>query len=1417
MKTLNSTSLSLQKSNSIYFLDRIILLRQYEGIITDVVSSSQVKLQGDATSFFSDGDTVICPLKSITSQVIIDVPPTYNSGTDKTTIVFTIALFSSTDLGSNLCLPIDLFDKLVDGGIKKIKSNVEGTGLTDFDSGYMDVEVDNSDGYFLNKSETGIFNGSDVYWCLYYTKFRNSSDNEILYFGGLVDLTDFVPNFFNKTITIRTYGHSYELKRYPAYNIINENSDELSKIGGMKLVNYTESDDSEPGIKSVLYRPFANSKLKGVEVVGVSSDSESGIKILEFRYPNMFRWNNGSFTMVAELSDTDSSSGLLKIYEKDGSGDSGYAIVKFGSSSGLNEYPDLDDEIWVDVKNDLIANSNAKDISDQGRPTIQYDDGEIQHIKIHFPRILRYDESLDSMSEISAYTNTPIDNDEIEVLQANADELIIVSSERFWGAEFILSELFSAGVIDLKYSLGGTTWSASMTLGNNSLVDGTSGFTSQGKITWDEMPGWLTGDYVTGSTTNYKGYMIKITRTSATGTLKIAEIKRIIRLLGKDGDFFEVDFNQSLLLPIDIDDEVITKYQSGVWEFGGWYDNIPLQYLLVQSLEKSNYGATKRFITDMKITSVDYSLNIWGKPPKYNYIKNPTAISVDFSADYVYIAIGLEIWKCSFTGLWEYVGEPTFYGSGNSAYEYEIKRIWTDSSFVYVYVVREFNSKFQFSHLSKISKTTGEMTELAALTNYIYSGRYCSRDGTQMDSGGGNYIRMLGQHTSGNYGENICIPYPQEIWTNDYLAKTAVEIAPDLDSDATLYIEWWFTSAYNDAVAPGISGPVYKSKMCFMELGSGVTKGTATVLPMEFNWSFGQQGCEIIDKTSNTVYLFAREQDDDSNYRARMRNFDTGVLQRPVYYRVGDIPNCHCWNEGDDILYFGYTSWHDIGDDTECFSYITRYAKTGTRITSVSKVIHFNATGSVYTNVDALIEAGTHLISYPYNEIGDIIYIGHSKKFRNLEFDLNSKANDYIFEYWNGSSWTALANTVEADIPDEFITFQLPYDWAQTTVNSSSSLWFIRIRQSTAVSSDYVVAINLWEEIIWDSELSNSGNYPRYMPIWMCLDEEFGDVIHGCMFNRDTTGTNPFQWVYYSFDVNSNTCYFQNEGTNYTFDGTYLMKDFVYDTYNRCTHFIAENIRYQDKPAYMVKGTFNIFGSPIITLTKEITPRETEYGSQTVLECNQDDGTIFGLTKGYDKILWEYSKEFYPRIEQAKFSDSDSVQDIIKYIAQIMNCYYIIHASRYFRFITRELYNGTMNLEWNTNMVKSNIKPRYWQHKYDSVKVSFQNPYSELQTGEKKIGYDGWNREILSIGNPLIQNNHLAKYIAEINYDFFNQFRLEIINVDVVPLIQLENLDRFNISMPDKIVEIDSDTYFIITEIEMNSDKLITLKGLEIK
>ena len=166
MKSVTNEILALQKNISVNIMDKIYLYHQYSGMVKSITSTILFKVHGDATSLFSEDDWILLPFKDFETERQIDIAPVYSGGNDDTTIqlVSNDATFGlDSDLGTPLLKKINITERLIENSISNVKSSIEAGNLTDFDSGYIDVIVDNSDKYFINSDGSGLFNSNDIF------------------------------------------------------------------------------------------------------------------------------------------------------------------------------------------------------------------------------------------------------------------------------------------------------------------------------------------------------------------------------------------------------------------------------------------------------------------------------------------------------------------------------------------------------------------------------------------------------------------------------------------------------------------------------------------------------------------------------------------------------------------------------------------------------------------------------------------------------------------------------------------------------------------------------------------------------------------------------------------------------------------------------------------------------------------------------------------------------------------------------------------------------------------------------------------------------------------------------------------------------------------------------------------------------
>jgi hypothetical protein len=1448
MKPINIKTLEIQKHVNIRITDIIIFYMQYDGVIIGTNSNNTIYLEGNASVFFQSGDKVLLPYNDYDNEGEIS-SVSYDVSSDTTEIIINGITISENDISGVIALMYDVSQKLLKDGIGNTEQKIESDTIFNFDSGNMVLSFDNSDGYFYNSNETGLFNGfNSIVWVKYFIYLHGSNDVITNYMSGIIrDMTDIIPNPFDRTVSIRVYGHSKELERYPAFNVCDEDSKDMPKISGIFIERYIPSHTSDIGVKSLKYIPFSNAKgLNNIKVESVSRHTKSGIKILQYKYPFNFRWDNGDWVTIATVSDTDNNSGKKRLYDKTGIN---YANIEFGDEQGLHEFGSYSSELWVNVKdNETLNVTNA--VENQGEPSIIYDNGQLTRISMYFSEVIKQESTI--YSDISDITNKSKSDDfsTVTILSGNADEIFLISEAPFYGFSVDILEAFSFSDISIYHSTGGETYSLSpMDSITNGLEDNTSGFTilGQNSIIWENVSGWLENIFSVNGV-QYRGYVIKLFRNSASGNLSIGSIKKLLRVKGAENDFIEFLFEQSLLSKKEIEDEIIIKYnRHGEKNASRWFSNIPINILLDKVFEVSNYKSNKITLSNVKEVSGIRSFNIWGKPPKVNYIKNPNSLYVDYASEFVYITVGLELWRCHFSGKWEFLVEFSPYTG--SAYSYSVNKVYKGGNKIYTVINHEniktiytsllvysydltngnvelenFNSLIT-TNILKTEKSVriGEMLTHSEPTFDIYFSGIGQINYANVHTGGVQYAPNL-IYMNEVYGENIAIAFPQLVHSGlfDYTMQVAFPNAihsqafiqsSGLDNNITISlldsVAWIFHRdlAVQSGVNSGMIGEVYNASSGYygIHIGSPVNVaapcGIRNVFPPKFSFShtFGQKG--IYEVINGNLCSF-RMKTTSGTVSYLLHDLITGQNYRIGYNNPSTVPICGTIDESTGKLYFGHTSYYDLGEDERARSYITECTINGNRTINSEKVFIYD--GGYH---DLTFEANNDLSlsAVPLNQANNIVYIGLNKKFRSVNYIKTGNGN-YGIQYWNGSNWIGTNYGVDQSIPDEFISFDIPDDWEKVSVNGSADFYYIRLVKVSG--NDVLQTIGISEFVLWDSGTHNP-NISR-LPVNIIYAD---GCIHGCMFDKDNQTFSPFNWVYFVYDLSSEL-YIDNviAGEGYTYDGSFLFSNFVYAKNENKVYFSAENYRHDEKVTQVLQAEYNSSTSEI-TINIIGTPSSND-NKMILMSCN-DDGDLFGITGDTEFLLWEYSRSYYPRIQLARFGESESVRNVLKHINEMLNMTYMIHSERHFRMMKRGEYNGNSMLVWDKN-ISYNSKPEisYWSHYYDAISVQYTNPITG-ETGTKKVGFDGWLKSKLEVQNPLIQNKFTSEMLATRLYTFFNKYRIHISGLSILPLFHVECMDRVSAVMFPEI-DIPDNKEYIIVSVSLNSNKTLTIHCLEV-
>lgn len=218
----------------------------------------------------------------------------------------------------------------------------------------------------------------------------------------------------------------------------------------------------------------------------------------------------------------------------------------------------------------------------------------------------------------------------------------------------------------------------------------------------------------------------------------------------------------------------------------------------------------------------------------------------------------------------------------------------------------------------------------------------------------------------------------------------------------------------------------------------------------------------------------------------RVTGTNTGVVK--ITYTVGgtdydvtDIGRTITNSSGGDsgtLLDFNTSispkvAWIRPADNTAANDWDSTSGTIAISNSSMSQVFQVDVSaGTPYTDetVDANSTGNADWTVFPATEEVGVDYcaIGFSQKFKKVIFDYaNGTAGvggAVAWEYWNGSSWTALSGVSDATTgftasaaDGRVLTFTVPTDWATTSISGSQNLYYIRARVTTGYSTNPVL------------------------------------------------------------------------------------------------------------------------------------------------------------------------------------------------------------------------------------------------------------------------------------------------------------------------------------------------------------------------
>jgi len=318
--------------------------------------------------------------------------------------------------------------------------------------------------------------------------------------------------------------------------------------------------------------------------------------------------------------------------------------------------------------------------------------------------------------------------------------------------------------------------------------------------------------------------------------------------------------------------------------------------------------------------------------------------------------------------------------------------------------------------------------------------------------------------------------------------------------------------------------------------------------------------------------------------------------------------------------------------------------------------------------------------------------------------------------------------------------------------------------------------------------------------------------IHGVLLNKAD-----MEYHYFVYDITNDKLYTSQTGTGFTFNNYRQIKELVYNSTDYKVYAVVVDIRNDIENAFIINAAYSVPGGAPdgteITLTYEsdIVVNETDIKALAIA-----GGIPYGITGPNYNYLFRYDEVVYP-VMFLNDSGEDNIRDCIDNLAQLLNMIHSIGPERTFYLKGRESQKGTTTIYEASNYIMDSMAPiKTWQHVYDGVEVSWNNPFTG-ERGTERSGTFGWQRRILKISNRFIQYPQLAKLIADVYSAFFDYYRLEL-DFKTYPLWQLDCRDKFQFSHSVNRFDFDTAIYWIIQEINYDFwNAEMEIKALEIE
>jgi len=621
--------------------------------------------------------------------------------------------------------------------------------------------------------------------------------------------------------------------------------------------------------------------------------------------------------------------------------------------------------------------------------------------------------------------------------------------------------------------------------------------------------------------------------------------------------------------------------------------------------------------------------------------------------------------------------------------------------------------------------------------------------------------------------------------------------------------------------------------------------------PFILRWSYGQEGLlfwdnithrMVLTKTIATtgvglgVYRYRPSDDWDSNNLALSHvwsHSDGGRHEIPMcgchYGFQNYIVTQFCHDNGEGVGALGICRIYENSCKPEL--YATFYFHSEGFVSSAIGGIVYQGQGRAYfyNSVSGWSDVSSDLHNYTMSATveldssADRLYLGFESPFNALRVrTFGSYEGTLVVEYQTSVGFTNIGSGWWVDETDNLaqdgnFSFRLPVEFADlavswtvwnkkswhdvlgapaghTAMGDTNELFWVCIRVNPISGSAKLDQIWGTSKVIWHSiDYDDPVNYDQYglTPLEMAIQPTggFGNgpVLHGCMWNRDegleTEVGNALEYFWFTLDVRDGTFTKTQVLAGSVDVSQNQFKGFVHDPDSDKMYAMLTQPTYRDRGGALIRGEYDKTG-PTITLVRVAQIPAPEWGVSGRLLA-PGDGRIYGVTYP-GGFLWHFDTTMYPRVTLADFGSSMSTRQALTHLCQVANCTLRISPDKQAMLERRDHSVAAVDIQDIERLVDvRSLDP--WPHRYDGVVVRWENDRGE--GGEEGYGQLGWEKNILQIENPFIQDRFLARALAMIQALFFGRSR-RVLKAKLPAMLWLELKDIIKVHVATKFLDI---------------------------